>query len=90
MLHILYYESSIKPYTIYKCIAKAKFSPVAHEQYNKPGPEVVSQHLNRILEILDKMPFASCHVIANILKETYTIVYRYLTDELGLVYKHSL
>ena len=35
------------------------------------------------------MPYASSYVIAHILGETQSIVYRYLTRELGLVYKFS-
>ena len=88
-LHELYGTSSVKSSTIYKYIAEAKFSPEALEKHEKPGPERDFQLLTRIQEVLDELPFTSSHVIADTLHETQSIVYRYLTNELGLVYKHS-
>ena len=88
-LHELYGESFVKSSTIYKYIAEAKFSPEALEKHEKPGPERDFQLLMRIKEVLDEMLFASSHVIADTLQETQSIVYRYLTNELWLVYKHS-
>ena len=57
---------------------------------DKPGRKADSQLLNRIHEVLNEMPFASSYVIADILNEKQSTVYRYLTNRLGLVYKQSL
>ena len=46
--------------------------------------------MNRIQELLNEMPFALSQVIADIINEIQPTVYRYLTNHLGLVYKHSL
>ena len=89
-LHVLYGASSLKSTAIYKYIAKTKFSPEVLEENDKPGRKIDSKLLNRIQEVLNEMPFASSYIIADIPKETQTIVYRYLTNHLGLVYKQSL
>ena len=68
-------------------ITEVKFSPVPLEKYDKSGPETNFQLLNKIKEILDENPFASSSVIADTLHENQSIVYRYLTNELVLVYK---
>ena len=82
--------SSYKSSTIYKYIRETKFSLEALGQYNEPGPEIDSQLLKRIRDALEKMPFASSHVVADILNESQSIVYRHLTNRLGLVYKQFL
>ena len=89
-LHVLYGASSLKSTAIYKYIAETKFSPEVLEEHNKPGPDIDLQLLNRIQEVLAEMPFASSYIIADILNETQNIVYRYLTNYLGLIYKQSL
>jgi hypothetical protein len=58
--------------------------------YNKPGSEVYSQLLVRIMQILDEITLTSYYFIDSILNETYNIVYMHLNDEFGLVYMHSL
>ena len=89
-LHVLYGASSLKSTSIYKYIAETKFSPEVLEEHNKPGPDIDLKLLNRIQEVLNEMPFASSYIIADTLNETQTIVYTYLTNHLGLVYKQSL
>ena len=89
-LHVLYGASSLKSRAIYKYIAETKFSPEVLEEHDKPGRKIDSQLLNRIQEVLAEMPFASSYIIADTLNETQNIVYRYLTNYLGLVYKQSL
>ena len=89
-LHVLYGTCSFKPPTIYKYIRETKFSPEALEKHEKPGPTIDFQLLYRIQNVLAEKPFASSYIIADILNETQSIVYRYLTNSLRLVYKHSL
>ena len=66
---MLYGASSLKSKAIYKYIAETKFSPEVLEEHDKPGRKIDSQLLNRIQEVLNKMPFASSHVIADIPNE---------------------
>ena len=79
---MLYGASSLKLTSIYKYIAETKFSPEVLEEHDKPGPGIDLQLLNRIQDVLTEKPFASSYIIADILNETKSIVYRYLTNSL--------
>ena len=48
-----------------------------------------SRFPNTFSSLLVKMLFASSNFIVDTLHETQNIVYRYLSNELGLAYKHS-
>ena len=87
---MLYGVSSIKSTSIYKYIAETKFSPEVLEEHDKPGRKIDSQLFNRIQELLNEIPFASSHIITDILSEKQPTVYMYLTNCSGLVYKQSL
>ena len=70
-------------------IAETKFFQETLEKHGKHGLETDFQLLKRIKDVLVKMLFASSNFIVATLHETQNIVYRYLSNELGLVYKHS-
>ena len=88
-LYELYGASSIKSSPIYKHIAETKFFQETLEKHGKHGLETDFQLLKRIKDVLVKMLFASSNFIVDTLHETQNIVYRYLSNELGLAYKHS-
>ena len=68
-LHVLYGASSLKSRATYNYIAETKFSPEALEEHEKPGRKIDSQLLKRIQEVLNEMPFASSHIINDILNK---------------------
>lgn len=74
--------------TIYKWFTLTKLGK-ENEPNEKPGPKADDQLICRIQQVLDEYPYASTRQIADTLHENESTIYRYLTRELGRVYKHS-
>ena len=59
-LHLLFGESSLKKNLLYTIALLKQSSIQRHsKKRDKPDRKADSQHLNRIHEVLDEMPFAS-------------------------------
>lgn len=74
--------------TIYKWFTLTKLGK-ENEPNENPGREADDQIICRIQQVLDEYPYASTRQIADTLHENESTIYRYLTRELGRVYKHS-
>lgn len=75
--------------TIYKWMGRHKLGFKFDEKGEAPGPSIDEQLLSRIIEIINEEPFSSTRQIAKVLNENRSTVWRYLTVNLGLVYKRS-
>ena len=75
--------------TIYYWIAKAKVGIEDVQDEVRPGRPIDDQLLIRIREVLEEQPFSSINYIANTLKSSKATIFRYVTKQLGMIYKHS-
>ena len=74
---------------VYKWMARCKLGFEFDEKHEKPDPKLDDQLLTRIIQIIDDQPFSSTRYIAQLLNEDNSTIWRYLTKNLGLVYKQS-
>lgn len=75
--------------TVYKWITRCILGFEFGEKHEKPGPKPDDQLLTRIIQILDDRPFSSTRYVAQLPNEDNSTIWRYLTKNLGLVYKQS-
>lgn len=87
-LKIMFGQQAYKHTAIYKWMALTSLGKEDAPK-EKPGPKPDEQLILRISQILLEYPFASIREIAEDLKESPSIIYRYLTSELGRVFKFS-
>lgn len=87
-LHFMFGQQAYTKKTIYKWMALVKIGKEDAPK-EKPGPKPDEQLIVRISEILESNHFASTRQIADELKEPPAKVWRYLTTEMGRIYKHS-
>lgn len=59
------------------------------EKGDAPGLSIDAQLLFRIVETINDEPYSSTRQVAKVLNENRSTVWRYLTVNLGLVYKRS-
>ena len=84
-----YGEHALGRSSIYKWSARAKLGYEEVEDEHRPGRPIDEQLLTRVDNTLETTPFASVAYIANTLSSNKATIYRYLTEHLGRVYKHS-
>ena len=82
-------ESELKDSAMYKWIRIAKLNFPVDEKPYRPGRHIDEQLLFRIQEEHLKNQFSSVRSIAHTLKAPISTVYHYMTDYLGLVFRHT-
>ena len=75
--------------TVYSWIAKAKTGQEDVADAHRPGRPIDDQLLVEVEDTLDKEPYATIGYIADTVGSNKATVYRYVTEHLKRVYKHS-
>ena len=89
ILNLEYGEHALGRTSIYKWTARAKLGYEEVEDELRPGRPIDEQLLTQVANTIETTPFASVSYIANTLSSNKATIYRYLTEHLGRVYKHS-
>ena len=84
-----YGQEALHQSSVYRLSALAKLGHYPGENKERPGRKPDEQLLTRIQEVLTEEPFASVRLIADLLNENSTIIYRYLILYLYRVYRCS-
>lgn len=79
---------ALKMPTVYKHAREAKFTQKADETREAPGRHIDEQLMTKIKQVLEDEPNFSVRNIARLINENPSTVHRYLTQYIGLVYKH--
>ena len=82
-------EHALRRSAIYNWAAKARLGFEDVKDQPRPGRPIDDKLIDRVAEIIEDEPFASVAYIAHILNSNKSTIYRYLTEQLGRVYKHS-